>query len=89
MFRLHVNWPVAIIHGAHKGRTNKWLLILMLGKVLIIGLTAGIYGYPNKAAAEVAIKTTRDILEKNHEKVSSGQKVSLGPFTRLFLWYLA
>ena len=32
-------------------------------------IATGIYGYPNDAAAEVALACTRDWLESNREKV--------------------
>lgn len=32
-------------------------------------ISTGIYGYPNKNAADVALKTTRTFLEKNHQDV--------------------
>jgi len=34
-------------------------------------ISTGVYGYPNKAAAEVAVETARDFLEKNLEQVDA------------------
>lgn len=47
----------------------KYLLENKLKSIAFPCVSTGIYGYPNDKAAEVVLKTVRDWLEKNNEKV--------------------